>query len=1040
MSTHPILIRNLLQAGPGSREVLVIFQGRVVPASPALLSAGPFSDDGKGGLIAPATTLGGGAGYLAAAGHWVVAPELEGAYPFHDGLAPYCKDGLYGYVHPDGSTAIAPRWTGAQHFYDGLAAVLVAPDTWRYIDKRGEYAFDGEFCEAGAFREHGLAAARIGKGDPAGYLDKQGGWAIAPRFVTALRFCADGAAPVSVGEKQFGLIDVTGAWIVQPKYRYIENFNADGLAFFAHGKESWGNDTGFLDARGQTSFAGAWEGRENMVDGVIRDGDYFYEAAYGKFHVDGMDWGGEINQHNFAIGRTSPGAEAGSTAPATWGIMDMEEQFVSVPANALEPLTDSSGMLVEPEAGTPLVVFIGDDDDLLMLDRSARIAYRLRRESCAEGQYAALYDADARLLWTSAVGGPIVLPERFFVAPPHTLMDQLSSPEALIDFAKAMLVDTEHKLQRFACEGQVDEAGDDEDDDKDRDTASRLASRSRIVRFYLNEELVGYYQFLAEERRALLQRIEEDCVARLSAQFGPPDKKPDFAGKPNNIWYKAWPFSLETPLPGAGDAPEANRLWLALNWSGDTGDGDEWGELWLTCAPSLETLEVALEAYGKLTGETQDGTGKDVEDEEEEEEEEEEDDPAHMSREDLLALVAGEPDAISELDDEQIDAGLADAATDAHAGALEYLPERFQTPQRLEALIRKSLDCAMDIPDVCMSAQGLALARSLYGDDDSWSAHDAERCTPRTGWDQDALSDYWGALVDAAMSERALRAGVSLYTIPLWLRTPELEALALELDIANIDTVRKQAITADIAARAVRERNAALLQYIPSDLITPALCLASVQHDGETLAFVPPALRSVEVCTAAVTDNVGALYWVPEEMEEDICTRVIEADLAAGVHDTWAANQRGQRYTQRALVRTWNDDYAGAADDAAVALRYLEFPVDAHYLLALCYRALGRPFDSALEAATVLAIDKRYKPDWEEDTAWLSPEAKATLAKADDEALLRGLRSHPLALSKIAQRRITQAMAEVAVAASPDALEFVPKKLLTPELQALAAR
>ncbi len=162
MSTHPILIRNLLQAGPGSREVLMIFQGRVVPASPALLSVGPFSDDGKGGLVAPATTLGGGAGYLTAAGHWVVAPELEGAYPFHDGLALYCKDGLYGYLHPDGSTAIAPRWSDAQYFYDGLAAVLVAPDTWRYIDQRGEYAFDGEFCEAGAFCEHGLAAARIG--------------------------------------------------------------------------------------------------------------------------------------------------------------------------------------------------------------------------------------------------------------------------------------------------------------------------------------------------------------------------------------------------------------------------------------------------------------------------------------------------------------------------------------------------------------------------------------------------------------------------------------------------------------------------------------------------------------------------------------------------------------------------------------------------------------------------------------------------------------------------------------------------------------
>ncbi|NHZ96069.1 hypothetical protein [Massilia sp. CCM 8734] len=290
------------------------------------------------------------------------------------------------------------------------------------------------------------------------------------------------------------------------------------------------------------------------------------------------------------------------------------------------------------------------------------------------------------------------------------------------------------------------------------------------------------------------------------------------------------------------------------------------------------------------------------------------------------------------------------------------------------------------------------------------------------------------------MSERALRAGVSLYKIPLWLRTPELEALALQLDISDIRTVRKQGITADIAARAVRERHSALLEYIPAHLVTPALCLASVQHGGDTLAFVPPALRSIDVCTAAVAQDVGAIYWVPDGMKEDICTRVIEAGLAAGAGDEWTRKLRGRHYALRAWVRVWNEDYAGAIGDATLALDYLEFPVNAHFLLALSYRALGRAFDSALEAATVLAIDRGFEPDWTADTTWLAPEAKATLSAADDEALLRGLRTHPLALSKIAQRRITQAMVDVAVAASPDALAFVPKKLMTAELQALATR
>ncbi|NHZ90742.1 hypothetical protein F2P45_17180 [Massilia sp. CCM 8733] len=695
----------------------------------------------------------------------MVAPELERTHPFYDGLSPFRKDALLGYMHVDGTIAVAPRLTGGRHFHGGLAAVLVAPDTFRYIDKHGEFAFDGEFCEAGDFGENGLAAARIGKRDQAGYLNKQGGWAIAPRFVKALRFCADGAAPVSVGENQYGLIDPSGAWIVQPGYRFIDDFNAGGLAFFGHGESSWDYDTGFLDARGDRFFPGAPTGCNEMVDGVIRESDYYYVTRHGKFHVDGMDWGGEINEHGFALGRTAhedQRIEGQPNPPATWGILDIEGEFVAVPANALEPLTDDGGMFEETETDTPLAVFFGDDDDLLMLDREARIAYRLRRESCAEGQYAALYDAEARLLWTSPVGAPIALPERFFVAPPHTLMDKLPSPDALIDFAKAMLLDTERKLQLFALEGQVDDEneGEDDEDDEDQDEdddaaiARYLTSRSRIVRFYLNEELVGYYQFLAEERSALLQRIKEDCVARLSAQFGPPDNEPDFAGQPHNTWYYAWQLSLDTPLPGAGGAPEANRLWLALNWSGDTGDGDEWGDLWLTCAPSLATLELAIEAASSLDDDDDD------------------DDDV------LLRLVTGSPDGILALAEDQVTAALADAAALANAAALAHLPARYQTSARLEALIRKNVHSAYQIPAVCMSAEGLALTRSLYGRDKRWSRLDAQRSTPPERWDAHSLAGYWGALLDAAACERAVRAGAPLSSIPLWLRTPALDAIA----------------------------------------------------------------------------------------------------------------------------------------------------------------------------------------------------------------------------------------------------------------------
>ncbi|RSZ56331.1 WG repeat-containing protein [Massilia atriviolacea] len=623
MPTHPILIRNHLQAGAGPREVLLIHAGRVVPTSPALRYVGHFRDDDKGGLIAPAWTIGGGCGYIDASGRWVVAPELDDTRVFNEGLARYCKDGLWGFMRLDGTPAIRPRWSNVQPFHNGLAAVLVAPDTWRYIDQSGAYAFNGEFTLATPFGANGLAAARIGARDKTGYLNRSGDWAIAPRFDNALRFFADRAAPASVAAHQYGLIDASGEWIVQPDYRYIDEFNADGLAFFGRGKESWSCDTGFMDTSGQTCFHGAWSGRDNMVDGMLRDSESTWLTRHGKVYFDGMDWGGEFNAHGFAIGRNShygERVEGQPNPPATWGILRTDGECFAAPGNALEPLTDGDGMFDQAETNTPLAVFIGNDDDLLMLDRDARIAFRLRRESCADGQYAALYDDKARLLWTSAVGGPIDLPAPFFVAPPHTLMDKLPSLDGLIDFAKTMLADTERKLHRFAREGEieddgdnseVDDADDDDDeydDDEDAALGRRLSARSRIVRFYVNEELVGYYSFLAEERSNVLFRIKQDCVERLSAHFGAQDNEPDFAGRPDQTWFHAWPVSLETPLPGAADTSEANRLWLALNWSGDTGDGDEWGDLWLTCAPSLGTLERALQAFDSLCG---DGDGED---------------------------------------------------------------------------------------------------------------------------------------------------------------------------------------------------------------------------------------------------------------------------------------------------------------------------------------------------------------------------------------------------------------------------------------------
>ncbi|NHZ44368.1 WG repeat-containing protein [Massilia aquatica] len=1052
MPKQPVLIENHLETASSPYGLLMVHEGRVITYSPPLATVtGAFCDDGQGGLIAAARTQGGGAGYINASGDWLVAPDLADARSFGSGtLARYCEGGLWGYMGLDGKPALAPRWRLAEAFQHGLAAVQIAPDTWRYIDERGQFAFDGEFFIAHGFSANGLAAASPDAGARLGYLNRHGAWVIAPRFVSALPFAEQDVAPVAFEPEKFGLINAAGVWVAKPLYRYIHPFNADGLAW-CKGLSR----VAYLDTSGDNVFKGRDGFSHLMVDGAVRASEETYMTRDGNLKISaGICWGGEWTEHGVALALTwSNGHTVNQRGeqPPGWGILRTDGQLTVAPENAVEPLGDfpQHGDFLAPEPNTPLTVFIGNDDDLLMLDRDARVAFRLRIEQGSQGRYSALYDAQARLLWTGPVSDTLRAPERFFFPDPDWVYDELDSADQLADVARAMLRETEQKLRTLARDPQFDiDAGDDDDeperehddyerydddDDEDMRIAKFIRTRRRLAHFYNDEEVTYLYGCLGSMRHDLLCDVQSDLEERMGALFGPADDAPDFVGQPPGMDYTAWSVALDTPLTDdAAVAPEAKRLWLAISWSGNTGDGDEWGNVWLTCAPSIETLELAMLAREAL----------DPADSQEEEEEEEdaggEEDLGEHEHGDLLAMVTESDDAIARLPQDQVTDELADAAVAADTGALRYLPARFQTPQRLEALIRQSASCASDIPAICMSAQGLALARSLYKDDEEWADHDEFYSMPCTDWDRNALSMRWAALIDTSFCERALHAGARIFDVPLWLRTAQMEALALRADIDNLPYVSRELITAEIAARAVSEGSPRLLGAIPPHLVTPALCLAAVKHNGQALAFVHPVLRTFEMCVAAVGNDWKAIASVPEHYQEKVCTHLIDDSMAAAA-DAGRALTGTSWHALRAWLRMHANDFSGALADATAAREHVMYPIQARFLLAWAHRALGNAFDSALEAATVLQMG-HLTPEFAVDTSWLGPESRTTLAEADEADLLRGLHTHPLALSKIPQRRITPAMAEVAVMASSEALEFVPKKLMRPELRALAAR
>ncbi len=99
-------------------------------------------------------------GYIDKTGVVVVAPKFEDAQPFSSGLSGIRDHYLYGYSDKTGAVVIPPAWHSADDFSEGLAVVGDPNGPFRYINRKGEHAFQGEFAVASRFFK-GLAQVRL---------------------------------------------------------------------------------------------------------------------------------------------------------------------------------------------------------------------------------------------------------------------------------------------------------------------------------------------------------------------------------------------------------------------------------------------------------------------------------------------------------------------------------------------------------------------------------------------------------------------------------------------------------------------------------------------------------------------------------------------------------------------------------------------------------------------------------------------------------------------------------------------------------------
>jgi len=1058
-----------LSADGAAFALLIVHPGRAIAPPEGLRAVMRFNADGEGGFVAAAMAGDGCWGYIDAEGHWRVPPTLENARDYsEDGLARFCQGGRWGFVNLAGEVVIAPAFEDTRPFRGGLCAVMVGKNAWRIIDREGKFTCEESFRELSTFGAGALArAVSKAKGTNQlayGYVDGQGRWVIEPRFQRALPFGEQPATAASLDGETYGLIDARGQWVLEPRYPDIRAFNKQGLAYFDE-PDSWDNGHGYLDAKGRVVIKGERHLSRHMVHGMVCS-DYNgagYLRADGKaLDTPSLVYGSHFrSEGGFAVVRTAASAAHKGHAgrPAAWALLHPDGRVASLAEPLLEPLTNGDGWLVEEMNDTPLVPFLTRDGQVAYLDRDGAVVWRAQYD----GQHATLLDAQGQALWRSdAQEGDCRAPHPFFLPPITDHLEGIDTLDGIVPLAETLLAEAETRLHRLAAgqtlEREPSPDGDDDDDedgDDDEDTvqANRAVVLRRVVRTYISEEHNGPYEFLCSELSDAVNQAREAMLQALEARYGPADPDPEHAAP----WHgaertQAWAVPMAQALPGdTGVLHESREQWVTLYKSSDSGDGDAWWELWLMVAPSLDALETARRARSGLVSQgAEDGDGGNDEagDEAGDEggDEGEVDSasgerPKPQTRAEWLQAVGSDRYAIGQVPAQWLDDAMVDAALANEVEALAFVPPAFQTPERLEALVRQGVNSAASIPPECMTAQALALARQLYAQESDWHWRDERNSRIPKEWDHNSLGDVWGCLLTPELALKAVRAQAPLRDLAHWLRTDAVEKAALKADIYNISYIDKAKITPELAALAVQHDYGCLIEEIPPELVTPELCLVSARVNGLSLEKMSEPLRSVAVCVAALKDRSDVFPHVPEALRLAVTTQLIEDDLA-GARKEGEPREGSHWHGYRAWVKLWDEDYEGAIADAKLGLPQMRYEQHANYVLASAYMELGREAEAALEASTVLSLQSPYSAQWndEEDTSWLQALVQEQAGTADDGALLAQLQSHPRTLADIPRERITHAMVDVAMAVDEDTVRFVPRRLMTPARYAAALR
>ena len=203
-----------------------------------------------------------GWGFIDIQGVVVIPPVFQEVQSFSDGLAAVAvgtgNDLRWGFIDKEGSYVIEPKYPGSPSFFyrrtffsSGVAVVQMSFDRFDVINRQGEIINSVAASRVNGFFD-GLALVELRMKNQCDgstlyrYIDSRGNFAFDESFCNARDFSEDLAA-VSVDNKKFGYIDRTGRFVISPQYYVAKQFSEGLAAVSIDSHESWNT---YIDKNG----------------------------------------------------------------------------------------------------------------------------------------------------------------------------------------------------------------------------------------------------------------------------------------------------------------------------------------------------------------------------------------------------------------------------------------------------------------------------------------------------------------------------------------------------------------------------------------------------------------------------------------------------------------------------------------------------------------------------------------------------------------------------------------------------------------------